>query len=101
MFDSFIHEPLKALRNTTVIESETYLIKILRKIFPPTPFIYFKQNFHPPRLFILSKISTHPVYSGHESISVTQRKDIISQTIGLLGIRNNSFNVHAEGAFIQ
>ena len=53
MFDSFIHESLKAFRNTTVTESATYFIKISRKIFPPTPFIYFKQ------------ISTDPVYSIH------------------------------------
>ena len=66
MFDSFIHEPLKALRNTTVTESVTHFIKILRKIFPPTLLIYFKQNFHPPclfhppRLFILSKFPPTP-----------------------------------------
>ena len=57
MFDSFIEEPLKALRHTTVRKSATYFIKILRKIFPSTPFIqctpfiHFEQNFHPPRLF--------------------------------------------------
>ena len=66
VFDSFIHEPLKALRNTTVTESVTHFIKILRKIFPPTPLIYLKQNFHPPclfhppRLFILSKFPPTP-----------------------------------------
>ena len=71
--DSFIHDTLKALRNTTVTESATYFIKILRKIFPPTPFISSKIPNHPvysippPRLFILSKTSSHPVYSRHES----------------------------------
>ena len=50
MFDLFIHEPLKALRNTTVTKSATYFIKVLRKIFLPTLFIYFEQN------------PTHPVY---------------------------------------
>ena len=48
MFDSFIHESLKALRNTTVTESATYFIRTLRIIFPLTPLIYFKQNFDPP-----------------------------------------------------